>query len=114
MRNLKNSGFTQEELVTVYKTVIRPIADYTCVVYHASLTDGQDELIDNLQNHALKCIFGPMSGRKLREAAGETTLRERREVLCDKFTAKLGVNPIFAHWFPLKNTRASSRQAVKK
>ena len=55
-----------------------------------------------------------MSGRKLREAAGITTLRERREVLCDKFAAKLAANPLFSHWFPLKNTRASMRQAVKK
>ena len=56
LRNLKNSGFTQEELVTVYTTMIRPIADYRCVVYHSSLTDEQDEILDGLQNHALKCI----------------------------------------------------------
>ena len=69
LRNLKNSGFSTEELVTVYKTMIRPVADYAAVVYHSSLTDAQDEELDRLQNHALKCIFGPHSGRKLREMA---------------------------------------------
>lgn len=29
LRNLKKSGFTNEELVTVYKTMIRPVADYS-------------------------------------------------------------------------------------
>ena len=114
LRNLKNSGFTEDELVTVYKTIIRPVADYACVVYHSSLTDEQDELLDRLQNNALKCIFGPMSGRKLREKAVITTLRERREDICDKFAIKLASNPLFAGWFPLKNTRSSTRHVVNK
>ena len=48
LRNLKNSGFTNDELVKVYKTIIKPVADYACTVYHSSLTDEQDELLDNL------------------------------------------------------------------
>ena len=76
------------------------------------MTDEQDELLDNLQNHALKCIFGPMSGRKLREKANLPTLRSRREDLCDKFAVKLAANPLFTHWFPQKTTRA--RGAVKQ
>ena len=55
-----------------------------------------------------------MSGRKLREKAGLTTLRERREQICDKFAAKLASNPLFAHWFPLKQARASTRQKQEK
>ena len=97
-----------------YKTMIRPVADYACVVYHSSLTDEQDELLDRLQNHALMCIYGPMSGRRLREASGLPTLRERRESLCDKFALKLSTNPLFAHWFPLKDTRASTRRSVRQ
>ena len=56
LRNLKTSGFTTEELLTVYKTMVRPVADYGAVVYHSSLTDEQDEALDNLQNAALKCV----------------------------------------------------------
>ena len=112
LRNLKNSGFTQTELVKVYKTMIRPVADYGSVVYHSSLTDEQDEALENLQTHALKCIFGPMSGRKLRERAGVSTLRERREEQCDKFALKLTKNPLFEQYFPLKTTRASRRSSV--
>ena len=33
LRNLKNSGFSEDELVRVYKTIIRPVADYACLLY---------------------------------------------------------------------------------
>ena len=90
--------------------MIRPVADYGAVMYHSSLTDQQDEL-DNLQNTALKCIFGPgLSGRKMREAAGVETLRSRREGMCLKFALKCAADPPFSKWFPLKTTRTSVRQ----
>ena len=34
IRHLKLSGFSEKELATVYKTVVRPVLDYCCVVYH--------------------------------------------------------------------------------
>ena len=110
LQNFKNSGFTQEELLKVYTTMIRPVADYACVVYHSSLTDKQDEALDKLQNLALKCIYGTdFSGRRLREMSGLSTLRARREEKCDKFAKKCLSNPRFTHWFPLKITGASAR-----
>lgn len=84
------------------------------MVYQSALTDEQDELLDNLQNHAIKCIFGPLSGRKLIEKAAINTLRERREQLCDKFASKLASDHLFSHWFPLKTSRASKRTNGKK
>ena len=101
LRNLKKSGFTEDELLQVYKTMVRPVADYGAVVYHSSLTNQQDELVENLQNTALKCIYGPgLSGRRMREMAGILTLRRRREEMCDKFAQKCAANPLFADWFP--------------
>ena len=41
LRNLKNSGFTNEELVRVFSTIIRPVIEYVAVMYHSSLTDEQ-------------------------------------------------------------------------
>ena len=111
--NLKHSGFSQGELVRVYTTVIRPVADYACVVYHSSLTGEQDELLEQCQNHALLCCLGPgMSAREMREAAGISTLRQRREELCDKFALKCLSNPSMSHLFPLKSTRSSARAVV--
>ena len=54
---MKN-GFTQEELVKVYNTSVRPVADYLDVVYHALLTDDRDEEFDWLQNQATQRACG--------------------------------------------------------
>ena len=37
--HLKHHGFNREELVTVYKSIIRLVFDYCAVVYHTLLTD---------------------------------------------------------------------------
>ena len=58
MYNLKRNGFSNEELVTVYKSSVRPVVDYLDVVYHAMLPDDLDEELDRLQNQALRIIFG--------------------------------------------------------
>ena len=52
LRLLKLSRFTEIELARVYTTVIRPILDYFCVVYHSMFTDGQDQVIKRLQAQA--------------------------------------------------------------
>ena len=110
LRNLKLNGFTTDELVHVYKTMLRPVVEYGCPVYHLSLTDDQDERIERLQDHALKCIFGPeLSARRLRGLAGLTTLRERREEIVKKFAIKSSNDPALAHWFPLREATRTTR-----
>ena len=87
--HLKSFGFSQEELCKVYKTIIRPVADYCSVVYNSMLTDEQDEVLERCQAHALRCIFGrDLSYQQMRERAGVTTLRQRRLELSDKFAEK--------------------------
>ena len=110
LRNLKSNGFTTEELVQVYKTMLRPVAEYGCVVFHSSLTDDQDERLERLQDHALKCIYGSeKSARRLRGMAGLTTLRDRRESSVMKFAHKCSNDPAFDHWFPRKEVTRTTR-----
>ena len=115
LRNLKKSGFDIGELLQVYKTIVRPVAEYGAVVFHSGITDAQDERLDRLQNMAFKCIFGPFkSARKMRRLANLPTLRERRIHLCDKFARKALGNPRFAHWFPLRAGRVTASRNGKK
>ena len=110
LRNLKRNGFNEAELVQVYKTILRPVTEYGCPAFHSSLTDEQDKRLERVQDHALKCIFGPaLSARRLRGKAGITTLREGREELVHKFALKCSRDPVFSHWFPKIMTRRSSR-----
>ena len=106
LRHLRIAGFTEIELATVYRTVIRPILDYCAVVYHPMLMDEQDQCIKRLQARALKNIYGYReSYAKMRRKAGVSTHRARRIELCDKFAQKAAGNPRF-DWFPLRQGRS--------
>ena len=84
-------------------------------VFHSMMSDSQDEALERLQTHALKCIFGPgLSGRRMRELAGIPTLRERRIVQIDKFAAKCANGDRFSDWFPLNYARRSARTGGEK
>ena len=113
LRHLGNLGFTEKELVEVYKSSIRPIADYCCVVYHSMLTDEQDEHLEAAQVGALRAIYGTykISGRKMKEKAGMETLWQRRIKQCDKFARKWAASVWFGHWFPLREGRVSARSS---
>ena len=106
LRHLKLAGFTETELATVYRTVVRPILDFCAVVYHPMLTDEQDQEVERLQAKALKNIYGfKDSYSVMREKAGVTTHRARRIALCDKFAEKAAADGRFG-WFPLRSGRS--------
>ena len=113
--HLRRLGFTEKELVDVYKCNILPSFDYCCPVYHSLLTDIQDQALERAQVGALRCIFGyGLSARKLREKAEIQTLRSRRVELTDKFALKCLENDRFKCWFPLKTGRISARNQSEK
>ena len=113
--HLRRLGFTESELVRVYKVNILPTFDYCCPVYHSLLTDLQDQQLEAAQIGALRGIFGyDLSARKLRAKADLTTLRKRRIELTDKFAAKCLLNDRFKSWFPLKQGRQSARNNSEK
>ena len=113
IRHLKHNAFSQEDLIKVYTSLVRPVADYMQEVYHSMLTDRQDEEIERLQTHALKCVYGPrISGRKMREMSGLSTLRERRILAADRFAEKCAAGGRFEDWFPRIEHRRSSRRAA--
>ena len=115
LRHLKRNGFVQEDLIKVYTTIIRPVAEYMLEVFHSMMSDWQDEGLERLQTHALKCIFGPgISGRRMREMAGLPILRERRIVQIDKFAAKCLASERFSDWFPEVVGRRSGRRGTEK
>ena len=110
LRHLKKVGFNNQELVRCYQVNIVPVADYCDVVYHSSLTDEQDQALEQAQVGALRCIYGPkISGRAMRSMANVKTLRQRRIEHCDKFAQKCAASSRFSSWFPLRTGRRSAR-----
>ena len=113
--HLRKVGFNAAELVAVYKSMIRSLADYCCPAYHSLMTDVHDQLMERAQIAALRSIFGyQMTATQLRTEAAVTTLRERRIKLTDAFANKCLKSDRFKKWFPENNdTRRSGRQTEK-
>ena len=54
---LKRAGITQKDLVSVYVSVVRPVLEYACPVWHNNLPQYLSDNIEVIQKRALKCIF---------------------------------------------------------
>lgn len=103
LRHLHHNGFSEEELLRVYKTTILPSHDYCSSVFHSSLTLSQSIVLERLQAKALKAIYGfEPSYRELMQKADLTTLRARREARELSFALRCAESPRFSKWFPRK------------
>ena len=51
LRSVKKFGFDHDELLTVYKSFVRPIIEYGDVVWHSAL---QKQV---LKSNAFKCLY---------------------------------------------------------
>ena len=99
IRHLKKAGIKSDKLVLLYKTLVRPVLDFVCVVYHSLLSVAQEAELERMQKHVLK-IIGPNAVDSVEP------LKERRLELIDKFIEKQRTNPrFFDRWFvpKLKN-----------
>ena len=51
---LKRAGISRLDLVTVYISVVRPVLEYACPVWHTNLPKYLSDSIEFIQNSALK------------------------------------------------------------
>ena len=61
LKKLKRAGVSVDDLVHYYQTVIRPVLEYACAVWHPALTKEQTQSLENIQRRALQIIFGNSS-----------------------------------------------------
>ena len=54
---LKRAGICQRDLVTICVSVIRPVLEYACPVWHTNLNKHLTESFETVQKMALKCIY---------------------------------------------------------
>ena len=57
LKQLKRSGAGQEDLLCFYRTVIRPVLEYACPVWHSSLTTMQTKALESVQRRVLHIIY---------------------------------------------------------
>ena len=95
----------EKDLVRLYLSLVLPVLDYTCVVYHSMLSITQENGLESLQKLALKIVYGVtgVSYDELLRRSGLCTLKERRMKLLDKFILKAVNHPTYGAWFPTKH-----------
>jgi hypothetical protein len=91
LKQLGRSGVSREDLLMFYKTVIRPVLEYACPVWHSSLTGAQSETLESLQRRAMRIIHPQIAIHDHQLALilnNIEPLKERREILTVKFFAR--------------------------
>ena len=111
LSRLKRAGMSREDLTKVYKTIIRPVAEYGAVAWHSMLTAEQERMLEKQQVQAMRNIIGPdVSDRKMRLKLNIPLLADRREEAVKKFALKCASSSRFAKWFPKKQCSGYPRR----
>ena len=89
---LKRAGIRQTDLVNVYVSVVRPVLEYACPVWHTNLTKYLSDNIEMIQKRALKSIFPNNGYDDILCDLGMCTLHERRNVICEQYVKNMQGN----------------------
>ena len=63
-------------------SIIRPVLEYCCQLWHSGLTKDQDSKLESVQKRVLKCLFPDSSYPQALELSNLQTLNKRRFELC--------------------------------
>ena len=90
------------DLVSVFLSIVRPVLEYACSVWHTNLSTYLSDSIELIKKRAMKSIYPGQSYADALQRMGLLTLKERRELLC-----KLYFNKIKISIFPQTEPSAS-------
>ena len=78
----------EQDMLKVFRSSVRPILEYALQVWQDIAVYLSDR-IESVQKRALKIIYPNSSHSQALSLANETTLANRRELLCRKFMAEM-------------------------
>ena len=81
---LRCSNVCTTDLVTGYATLIRPLLEYGCIVWHFSLPLCVRNRLESIQKRALRIILPHYSYASALESLNLPSLLLRRESMCSK------------------------------
>ena len=90
LRKVASFGTNMEEKRNIYILFIRSILEQSCVVWHSSLTEENEQDLERIQKSAVRIILG-RDFSNYEDALIKTnleSLKTRREELCIKFAKK--------------------------
>lgn len=84
LSQLRKSRVPSQDIVQVYTSVVRPIMEYACQVWHGGLTVSQSRLLETIQQRALKMAFPSLSYDQALATSNLVSLHDRRSQLCER------------------------------
>ena len=94
---LKRADVSQTDLVTVYVSVVRPVLEYACPVWHTNLPKYLSDNIELIQKRALKSKFPNKDFDDILNDIGMYILRERRNVIYAQYFKNMQGNSNKVH-----------------
>jgi len=85
LKQLKRAGAPIRDFLHFYISVLRPILEYACPVWHSSLTASQSNVLESVQKRAISMIYSGADYDTSLIVAGIDSLRDRREKLTARF-----------------------------
>ena len=111
LRNMKESGLTDSQVVDAYKKEVRSLLELAVPVWNSGLTQSQCLQIERVQKNALSAILGfrYISYKHALKSLSLEELSVRREKICLKFISKnlKGNSPLLSPTHKTHDTRSS-------
>jgi hypothetical protein len=115
LKNLFHFNLPIEEMIDIYYLYIRSVVEQSAVVWHSSLTKGEQLDIERVQMVALRIILKEQytGYSDALEFAGIETLKARRGKLCLNFAKKCVKSSLTSDMFPMNETKINTRKPEK-
>ena len=86
---LERAGINQNDLIRIYVSVIRPVVEYACHVWHTNLPKYLSDNIGIIHKWCLKPIFPGYPYENILQMVNLPTLHRRRDEFCRAYFAKI-------------------------
>ena len=98
---LKRAGISQNDLVKIYVSIIRPVLEYACPVWRTSLPKYLSDAIEMIQKRVLRSIHPGLHYDDILVLVGLQSLKMRRDNICKAYFNRLKCNThILNHLIP--------------
>ena len=115
LRNLYKFDVPVDDLLEIYVLYIRSVVEQSAVVWHSSITKGEQRDLERIQKVALKIILKEtyVTYADALKLTGLETLSARRAKLCLSFAKKCTKSDKTSFMFPEKETIVKTRHHEK-
>ena len=86
---LKRAGISQNDLVKIYVSIIRPVLEYECPVWSTSLPNYLSDAIEMIQKRVLRSIYPGLHYYDILVLVSLQSLKKRRDNICKAYFNRL-------------------------